>query len=745
MRMRRSLLSLIPALLLLAALSPAQEKKTLTFDQIFKNGEPKLTLPLPGISGWADDRHYIESKREKGEMVPRTFSVDVSGGKSNPWHVMDAYKSLVDSAIDLNSPESSTESFDRLIYRHQNHLFLLDTRQKTFRQITNAVQPEKNPVISPDGRYCAYTRENDLYVADLNAGTESRVTSDGGKDIHNGYAAWVYYEEIFGRPTQYRAFWWSPDSRHLAFYRFDESAVPLFPVYNADGLHGNLEQTHYPEAGDPNPKVRIGIIPAGKPSPVVWADFNENDDQYFGTPFWTPDGKDLIIQWMNRRQDSLLLWGINPSAGSKKLIYTEHQPSWVEWFESIDFLGNNKGFILRSDKDGWSHLYLHAMDGSLIRRLTSGNWSVTDVKYVDESGERVYFTAKKEASTSTDLYVVGLDGTGLKRLTSGPYNHSVQLSPKGSYFITTYSNLTTPPKMALCDRNGKIVRELGDSKTSEFDNFQVALPELVHVNTPDGYALPVTVTLPLNFDSTAMYPVLISIYGGPASPSVYNSWGGLRNQWLAREGVIQVAVDHRGSGHFGKAGESLMYRHLGEWEMNDYIEVVKWLRRKPYVDSTRVGITGGSYGGYVTCLALTKGAGWFTHGIALFSVTDFRLYDSHYTERYMDTPAADSGGYAEASVTTYADKYKGLLRIVHGTMDDNVHMQNSIQLVDKLEDLGKHFEFMMYPGGRHGWGGPKATQLRNETYRFYYQYLIKKDFPASLFEDGSSMRRMPPR
>jgi dipeptidyl-peptidase-4 len=200
------------------------------------------------------------------------------------------------------------------------------------------------------------------------------------------------------------------------------------------------------------------------------------------------------------------------------------------------------------------------------------------------------------------------------------------------------------------------------------------------------------------------------------------------------EGVIQISIDHRGSGHFGKAGVALMHRNLGKWEMNDYIEVVKWLKEKPFVDSTKICITGGSYGGYVACLALTYGADYFTHGLALFSVTDYRLYDSHYTERYMDTPEENPEGYKNGSAMTYADRYKGMLRIVHGTMDDNVHMQNSIQLIDKLQDLKKHFEFMIYPGGRHGWGGPKAAHLRNETYRFYYTYLLEKEFPENLFK-----------
>jgi dipeptidyl-peptidase-4 len=241
-------------------------------------------------------------------------------------------------------------------------------------------------------------------------------------------------------------------------------------------------------------------------------------------------------------------------------------------------------------------------------------------------------------------------------------------------------------------------------------------------------------TLPPHLDQTKKYPVLISIYGGPNAGTVADGWRmNIQSQGLATEGLIQLAVDHRASGHFGKEGVALMYRNLGKWEMNDYIEAVKWLRSKPYVDSTKICITGGSYGGYVTCMALTYGADYFQYGVANFSVTDWKLYDTHYTERYMNTPSENPEGYAFGSVITHAAKYKGLLRIVHGTTDDNVHMQNTLQLVDTLENLGKHFELMVYPNERHGWGPPKSDHLRMESIRFYYKYLLEKEFPEKSF------------
>jgi dipeptidyl-peptidase-4 len=720
----------------------AQQKKMLTADQIFKNGEPRLTVPLPNVTRWIDDTHYLEMRRKEGETRPSPVSVDAKTGEAAPYkdRDLDQYKELVSAGINVNAPASVNESNTRLIYVRDKDLYFLNTEKKEFKRLTENTSEEKNPTLSPDGNYVAFTRDNNLFAIDLTTGKEYQYTNDGSEVVYSGWAAWVYYEEIFGRPSRYRAFWWSTDSKKLGFYRFDETKVPMFPIYNSEGQHGFLERTRYPKSGDPNPEVRVGIVDIAS-AKITWADFNEKDDQYFGTPFWTPDGNQFLVQWMNRGQDNLVIYAVDPQTGKKSEFYSEHQKSWVEWFDSIHFLKESKSFVVESNKDGWMHLYLYTMDGKLKNRITEGKYTVSDILYIDEDDDIIYFTAKKEASTRTDLYKVKFNSKGLTRLTFGEYTHSTKLSPKGSYFITTYSNVGTPSKMALYNNKGKLVRELGDSKGKEFDNYELAKTELIYIKTPDGYNLPATLTLPANLDIAKKYPVLISIYGGPNAGTVSDGWRGISNQWLAMEGMIQMSVDHRGSGHFGKEGVALMHRNLGKWEMNDYIEAVKWLRTQPYVDAKKVCITGGSYGGYTTAMALTYGADYFTHGIALYSVTDWLLYDTHYTERFMDLPSENPEGYKFGSVLTHANKYKGLLRIIHGTMDDNVHMQNSIQLIDTLQNLNKHFEFLIYPGGRHGWGGPKATHLRSETMRFYYQNLLEKPFPEELFKEAPMMGR----
>jgi dipeptidyl-peptidase-4 len=713
----------------------AQEKQLLTFDQIFRNGQPRLTTNLPVVSGWTDDEHFIETRpREGGEGRGGAELVDAKTGAREAYRDMESFRTLVGEGIDPGNPAASDESYRHLLYVREGDFYLLDTRTREFRRLTHSAAERKNPAFSADGKYVAFTRDNDLCAIDVASGKELQYTHDGSGVVYNGRASWVYYEEILGRASRYRAFWWAPDGSRLAFFRFDDSHVPEYPLVNTAAQHGTLESQRYPKAGDPNPEVRIGIVPVTG-GEVVWSDFDPKGDQYFGTPVWAPGGTSLCVQWMNRRQDTLRLFAVDPLTGGKRLMYEESQASWVEWLEPPKFVKD--GFIIRTDRDGWMHLYLCPDGGRPPVCLTEGKWGVVDLQAVDEKSGSLFFTARKEATTRTDLYRVRLDGSGLRRLTSGPYTHTVRVSPGGRYFVTTYSGITTPPKTGLYTGDGTLVREMGDSRGSEFDKFQLGKTELFVIRTPDGYDLPAIWTLPPRFDPSKKYPVLISVYGGPNSGTVYDGWRGIGSEWLAEEGLIQVSVDHRGSGHFGKEGVALMKGKLGTWEMNDYCEAVKWLRRKPFIDSTRICITGGSYGGYVTCLALTEGADYFTHGIALFSVTDWLLYDTHYVERYMGKPSENPAGYRDASVLTYAAKYKGLLRIVHGTMDDNVHMQNSLQLVDTLEDLNKHFEFTAYPGERHGWGGKKGIHLRNESYRFYYTYLLGKEYPEKLFQNAA--------
>ncbi len=703
----------------LLSLGVIAQKKEFTEQQMLRGGSANITTPLPRVLGWVDDSRLLINKKEHQDSAMKVFLVDCKTGKMTP------------SSADLLKKDAGPGVSVSL---RDNDVFVSIPGQPT-KQLTKTPETEVNPTLSPDKAWVGFTRKNDLYTINIASGKEYRITNDGTDLILNGYASWVYFEEILGRPTRYKSYWWSPDSKQIVFMRMDDTKVPLFPIYSENGQHGYSENTRYPKAGDPNPTVRIGITPV-EGGQLTWADFNENEDQYFGMPYWTPDAKTLLIQWMNRGQDNLIVYAVDPTNGSKKEVYNEKQKTWIDLDDQggrISFLGENKGFILQSDKDGWDQLYLHNNDGTLKNQITTGsNWS-TNVQYIDEVKNIIYFTSRQQNSVRTDLYRVDFDGKNQMRLTFGDYTHATDLSPNGSYFTTRYSNASTPDRLALVSNKGKLILELGDSKGTDFDAYAMAKTEILRIPSEDGlFQLPIRITWPLNFDPAKQYPVMINIYGGPNAGTVRDGWQfNGQTQWWAKEGLIQVAMDHRASGQFGKNGINYMHRNLGNWELKDWITIVKWLRTHG-ADSTRVGIAGFSYGGYMTCMALTAGAGYFTHGLAGGSVTDWKLYDSHYTERFMDTPAENPQGYAAGSVMTYADKYKGLLRIYHGTMDDNVHLQNSLQLVKKMQDVKKHFEFMVYPGGRHGWGGNQQFHSTNENNAFIYKNLLKKEVPMSM-------------
>ncbi len=649
-----------------------------------------------------------------------------------------------------------------------------------------------NLTYSPDSTKLAFTRDNDLYIVDIASGVETRLTDDGTDLILNGYASWVYYEEILGRATRYKAFWWSPDSKKIGFYRFDNTKVPLFPIYSAFadpeaaasqsqspkvtdlGLGGSLSETRYPKAGQTNPEVKIGIvdITAAEPS-VVWADFDPTLDQYFGIPFWGPDSREFFIARMPRLQNTLDLYSVNISDGSKKHIYNETYKTWLNWIDPVVF--TEKGlYMAREFETGWQQIYFLSYDGKEFRRLTDGtNWTVTVLR-VDEKKGDVYFTAKRDATVRQALYKVDSKGV-ITVLTDPAFNiQSVVFSPDGKYFTAAYSNVTTPTRVAVFSTDGGIVSEghngdietanlrqpmkptrqrfnlqgmiVADMKGPDYDASKYALGELVHMTTKDGFTLPAMIVYPNNFDPAKQYPVHVDIYGGPDTPLVRDRWvmPNAVNQWYSDNGIIQITVDPRAGGHNGRKGLDMIYRQLSVYELQDFCEWADWLMEKPYVRDEKIGIEGFSYGGYMTAMALFNASDKFHYGIAGGGVYDWRLYDSHYTERYMDTPQANPEGYKLGRAIDYAENYPVsydnscetcpmkamcgdvepvMLKLTHGTGDDNVHHQNTLLLVDELQRHGKIFDFMIYPDGMHGYRGYQGTHFQNANNAFWLKYL----------------------
>ena len=692
--------------------------------------------------------------------------------------------------------------------------FVVNARNGKISQGVNApsgfsfypVRPEGavNLTYSPDSTKLAFTRDNDLYVVDIASKEETRLTFDGSDVILNGYASWVYYEEIFGRASRYRAFWWSPDSKKIGFYRFDNSQVPMFPIYSAFAnpeaaasqsqsprvtdlaLGGSLSETRYPKAGQTNPQVRIGIVdlegecvgcPMRCDEAITWADFDPALDQYFGIPFWGPDSKEFFIARMPRLQNTIDLYAVSTEDGSKRHVYNETYKTWLNWFDGVVFTDNGL-YMAREFETDWQQIYFLSYDGKTFRRLTDGpNWNVAIVR-VDEKKGDVYYTAKRDEVAKQALYKVDKKGV-ITALTDPAYNATgISFSPDGKYFVASLSNMTTPTQIAVIANKGGVVSDgknnvcaypsdsgktgmlweavqtdakpvrypaatiVADMKGSDYDPAKYALPELVYITVQDGFNLPGMIVYPKNLDPSKKYPVHVDIYGGPNTPMVRDRWvtPNADNQWYSENGIIQITIDPRAAGHNGRAGLDMIYRQLTVWEVKDFCEWAAALQALAFVDGEKIGVEGFSFGGTMTSMLLMQAPDKFHYGIAGGGVYDWALYDSHYTERYMDTPQNNPEGYAVSKVLDYVEGYPTqyaadkssasavepvMLKLTHGTGDDNVHHQNTLQLLDAMHKAGKKFDFMIYPDGMHGYYGYQGDHFQNANNEFWLKYLCR--------------------
>ena len=582
-----------------------------------------------------------------------------------------------------------------------------------------------NLTYSPDSTKLAFTRANDLWVADIATGSETRLTWDGSETVMNGYASWVYYEEIFGRPSRYRAFWWSPDSKTLAFYRFDDTEVPMFPIYSPFGQDGTLRRTHYPKAGEKNPEVRIGFAPIDGSS-IVWADFDETENQYFGTPFWGADGKIFYVAREPRIQNTLDLFAVNPANGGKSPIYHEEVPTWLNWIDGMLF--TDKGLYMVRDINGdWQQVYFLSYDGKTFKRITDGpNWRISLLR-ADKDGT-VYFTAERDSHVRQALYKVSPKGVITALTDTNNDVTRVLFSPDGKYFAAMTSNLATATQLAVYEtRKPSNKYVVGSLPTEEGPS-----GKLVSI-TVDGLELPGVIYYPKDFDPAKQYPVHVDIYGGPDAPMVRDRWVTPRRyKWYWENGIIELIADCRAAGHNGRKGLDAVYKHLNTIEVSDFVEWAKWLQAQPWVKPDKIGVEGFSFGGTMTTMLLLTASDYFHYGIAGGGVYDWMLYDSHYTERFMSTPQDNPDGYRDSKVQKYAEQYpvkvgkadgSVMLKLTHGTGDDNVHFQNTLQLIDALHRQNAEFDFMIYPDGMHGYRGYQAQHSNGEDREFWIKYL----------------------
>jgi dipeptidyl-peptidase 4 len=609
-----------------------------------------------------------------------------------------------------------------LLLDSQSDLYLFDCAGSSSVRLTADSLEERDPAASPDGSRIAYVKRDNLVVLDVAGRKERRLTKQATETLLVGRFDWVYEEEFSIRT----GFAWSPDSKHIAFWELDAAAEPEFPIVDFIPIHNAVERMRYPKAGDPNAAVRVGVVSADG-GRTKWMDLGPEKDIYIPRVQWLPDGRTLAIQRLNRDQNRLDLLFADSESGASRLIVTEKDSSgWVDCSDMVRFLGDGR-FIWASERSNRMHLYLFKSDGTLIRPLTAGEWDVTGISGVSESDNSVYFESTEKSVLERHLYRAALDGGPAVRLTGAEGTHSIQMAPDCRTFIDRFSSVSAPDRTVLFRKDGGAIRILQSGEIPALDDYRLSVPEFLTIPTPDGLSLNAMLFKPADFDSTRKYPVIVNTYGGPASQIVSDSWrdgmGDLWHQLMLQKGYLVFRVDNRGTFGQGNAFMNLVYRRMGDG-VTDQAGAAKFLKSLSYVDSSRIGIWGWSGGGWMACLAMTRCAGTFKAGAAVAPVTDLRNYDTIWTERYMDQPIDNPGGYDEASPLHFIDRYRGGLLLVHGASDDNVHLANTLQLAYGLQNAAKPFQMMIYPRKHHGIEGKKThVQLFEALTDFFLKNL----------------------
>ncbi len=614
---------------------------------------------------------------------------------------------IVDYALGKGEKNILLSTAIERIYRHSSvaKYYVWNREAKT---ITPIMGEEKllYATFSPDGNSVAFIYKGNLYIQNLINGKLTQITNDGSDNVFNGVSDWVYEEEFV--VTQ--AYFWSPDSKSIAFYRFDDSKVPVFSMNEYhDSLYPSVYSFRYPKAGTPNPTVGIKIYNIQNTATVnVVA---PGHFEYVPRIKWTQSATELSVQFMNRHQDSLVLVLADAVTGKTTPLLTETSKTYIDINDALTFINNNKEFIWQSDADGYDQLYHYSITGKLINQVTKGKWDVTDFKGIDEKTHILYYSSTETSAIDRDLFCIKLDGTGKKKLSTETGFNNADFSANFHYYINTFSNAETPDYITLHNSDGKQLRVLETNKPlkESLTKYNLGKKKFFAFTTSQGTNLNGWMLTPPDFDTNKKYPVLLYVYGGPGANTVNNSWDGTNGMWyqmLAEKGYIVASVDNRGTGGRGSEFKKCTYLHLGKLETEDQIETAKYFQSKTYADKTRVGIWGWSYGGYMAANCITKGADYFKAAISVAPVTDWKFYDSIYTERYMRTPDENEEGYKDGSPVNYADDVKGHYMLVAGTGDDNVHFQNSIAFIKALEKAEKPFSLMIYPDKNHGiYGG----------------------------------------
>jgi dipeptidyl-peptidase-4 len=704
-----------------AAQQTAGAGKALTVERIYS--QPSLSGRLTRGLAWTPDGKqlsYFETRGSGKEAKTELWVMDAASGERRLLVAAEKLDSIL--SVDTSRPTQATGLGRRapsqyqwapdgagILFQGPTALAWLDVRSQTERTLVSGKATLTDPKFSPDGRNVSFVRDHNVWLVNLAAGKERAITEGGTEEIRKGELDWVYPEELEIKT----AYWWSPDSSAIAYLEMDERKVSQYPLVDFSSPSGEAEMERYPTAGGANPIVRVFVAALNGGGPRLM-DTGAETDIYIPRVNWLTDSKHLAIQRLNRTQTTLDLLIADTATGKPRSALIENDSNWINVSDDLYFLKDGKRFVWSSERSGYRHIYLYDLEGKQLAQLTKGEWEVSAVDAIDEAKGLVYFTATEKSPLERHLYRVALDGTGFTRLTKDEGTHAAVLAPNAATFYDTYSNAAAPPRQNLHHADGSRIASINENKVAELADYHFSPMEFIAVKAHDGAQLNASIIKPPDFHPQKKYPVLVYTYGGPHAQVVRNAWGGanfLWHQFMAQKGYIIFSLDNRGSAGRGHAFETPLHFRMGAQELSDQRDGMQYLKSLPYVDSNRIGIWGWSYGGHMTLHAMFEAGDDFKAGFAGGPVTDWRYYDSIYTERYLGLPRKNEKGYQDSSPVKYASQLKGKLLIAHGTGDDNVHYANTLAVINDLIEAGKYVEVVAFPGRGHGVSDPPARRV----------------------------------
>jgi len=606
-----------------------------------------------------------------------------------------------------------------LLISEGGDLFRYEFASGSWTRLTSTPEEEGDPKLSPDGTRISFRRGADLYCMEISTRRVTRLTADGSETVGNGRLDWVYPEEL----DLGTAHWWSPDSRLIAYLQFDVSRQPLYP--HADLLAGVplYEPQRYPSAGQPNARVRLGVVrPSG--GRTRWLGVESGEDALLARVQWHPQGQSLFVQRLNRVQNRLDLLRADAATGRVRLLLREEDPHWINAGDFLYFLKGGAEFLWGSERDGFRRLYRHSADGALLAQLTSGPWEVTQLAGVAEARGEVFYVSTEASPLERHLFAVELGGGGKRRITQQPGTHAISMGADAAFYVDTFSSLNTPPRRSVHTLDGALWSVCGEADDSLREQYERLPVEIAPVKAADGETLYARLIRPAGFRPGLLYPAVVMVYGGPGSQAVLNQWEGLDpGQLLAARGFAVWQLDNRGSAGRGHQWESALFRRFGARELADQTDGLNHLLAMGFVDRARVGVYGWSYGGFMTLYSLLHAPGLFAAGVAGAPVTDWTNYDTIYTERYLGLPAENEEGYRLSSPRHFAANLKASLLLIHNLEDDNVTFRNTLQMADALQRAGKQFEMLVYPQKAHGLTGLHREHMLEAVARFFEREL----------------------